>query len=68
MCDHLPKVHLAVKQGWAAHHLYKEEIAFKALGYDLKQLFIGASDKWMKEQGFFDADHAKDPKKVEYIQ
>ena len=26
------------------------------------------SDKWMKEQGFFDADHAKDPKKVEYIQ
>ena len=25
------------------------------------------SDKWMKEQGFFDADHAKDPKKVEYI-
>ena len=26
------------------------------------------SDQWMKEQGFFDADHAKDPKKVEYIQ
>ena len=26
------------------------------------------SDKWMKEQGFFDADHARDPKKVEYIQ
>ena len=26
------------------------------------------SDKWMKEQGFFDSDHAKDPKKVEYIQ
>ena len=21
----------------------------------------------MKEQGFFDSDHAKDPKKVEYI-
>ena len=26
------------------------------------------SDKWMKEQGFFDSDHAEDPKKVEYIQ
>ena len=26
------------------------------------------SDQWMKEQGFFDANHAKDPKKVEYIQ
>ncbi len=26
------------------------------------------SDTWMKEQGFFDSDHAEDPKKVEYIQ
>ena len=26
------------------------------------------SDKWMKEQGFFDSDHMEDPKKVEYIQ
>ena len=26
------------------------------------------SDKWMKEQGFFDSDHAENPKKVEYIQ
>ncbi len=26
------------------------------------------SDKWMKEQGFFDSDHAEEPKKVEYIQ
>lgn len=26
------------------------------------------SDKWMKEQGFFDSDHAEDHKKVEYIQ
>ena len=26
------------------------------------------SDQWMKEQGFFDSDHAEDPKKVEYIQ
>lgn len=26
------------------------------------------SDRWMKEQGFFDSDHAEDPKKVEYIQ
>ena len=26
------------------------------------------SDQWMIEQGFFDADHTKDPKKVEYIQ
>jgi len=26
------------------------------------------SDKWMKEQGFFDSDHAENPKIVEYIQ
>jgi cystathionine beta-synthase len=26
------------------------------------------SDKWMKEQGFFDSDHAEEPRKVEYIQ
>lgn len=26
------------------------------------------SDEWMKEQGFFDTNHAEDPKKVEYIQ
>lgn len=26
------------------------------------------SDKWMKEQGFFDSDHAEQPNKVEYIQ
>jgi len=26
------------------------------------------SNKWMKEQGFFDSDHAENPKKVEYIQ
>ena len=26
------------------------------------------SDRWMTEQGFFDSDHAEDPKKVEYIQ
>ena len=26
------------------------------------------SDRWMKEQGFFDSDHVEDPKKVEYIQ
>lgn len=26
------------------------------------------SDQWMKEQGFFDSDHAEDPKRVEYIQ
>jgi cystathionine beta-synthase len=26
------------------------------------------SDQWMKEQGFFDSDHAEEPKKVEYIQ
>ena len=26
------------------------------------------SDRWMKEQGFFDSDHAEDPKRVEYIQ
>ena len=25
------------------------------------------SDEWMKEQGFFDTNHAEDPKKVEYI-
>ena len=25
------------------------------------------SDKWMKEQGFFDSDHAENPNKVEYI-
>jgi cystathionine beta-synthase len=26
------------------------------------------NDKWMKEQGFFDSDHAEEPKKIEYIQ
>ncbi|MDC1080631.1 cysteine synthase family protein [Flavobacteriaceae bacterium] len=25
------------------------------------------SDKWMREQGFFDSEHAQDPKKLEYI-
>ncbi len=25
------------------------------------------SDKWMKEQGFFDAEHVEEPQKVEYI-
>ena len=25
------------------------------------------SDQWMKEQGFFDSNHAQEPKKVEYI-
>ena len=26
------------------------------------------NDQWMRDQGFFDSDHALDPKKVEYIQ
>ena len=25
------------------------------------------NDQWMRDQGFFDSDHAQDPKKVEYI-
>ena len=25
------------------------------------------SDQWMNEQGFFDNDHIKNPKKIEYI-
>jgi cystathionine beta-synthase len=25
------------------------------------------SDQWMREQGFFDSEHAQDPKKLEYI-
>ena len=26
------------------------------------------NDQWMRDQEFFDSDHAQDPKKVEYIQ
>jgi hypothetical protein len=26
------------------------------------------NDQWMRDQGFFDCDHAQYPKKVEYIQ